>query len=204
MEGDTIIFKPDSTMALLLIAALVLLALFVILVRRRLGKTRKERQLDKILRSYRQDEVRSIVIPDGIGGLLELDRLILTERGLLLIETYPMTGHLFGAEQIDQWTQIIDGRSFKFANPLHHIQNAKYALQPLAPKVPIFYRVVFTGSSDFPKGKPDYVSTLQTLEQDLQAILEAPKMSESSMIAWKRILRIGRKNGQAVLREATS
>lgn len=193
MEGDTVIFKPDSTMALLLIAVFVLFTLMVILLRRRLGKTRKERQLEKILRHYKQDEVLSLVIPDGIGGLMELDRLILTDRGLLLIEIYPMTGHLFGAEQIDQWTQIIDGRSFKFANPLHHIQNAKYALQPLAPKVPIFYRVVFTGNSDFPKGKPDYVSTLQSLEQDLQVILEAPKMSDSSLKAWERILRIGRK-----------
>ncbi|MTI64744.1 nuclease-related domain-containing protein [Methylophaga sp.] len=204
MEGDTVIYKPDSSTQLLLIAAVVLLTLFIILVRRRLVMTRKGRRLDKILRNYKQQEVRSIVIPDGIGGLLELDRLILTERGLLVIETYPMTGHLFGAEQIDQWTQIIDGRSFKFANPLHHIQNAKYALQQLAPKVPIFYLVVFTGDSDFPKGKPDYVSTLQTLEQDLQAILEAPKMSDSSLKAWNRILRIGRKNGQAVLREVTS
>jgi hypothetical protein len=191
-------------MQLLLIAAVVLFILFVIIVRYRLGKTRKGRHLDKILRDYKREEVRSIVIPDGIGGLLELDRLILTERGLLLIETYSMTGHLFGAEQIDQWTQIIEGRSFKFANPLHHIQNAKYALQQLAPKIPVFYRVVFTGDSDFPKGKPDYVSTLQTLEQDLQGILEAPKMSDSSVKAWKRILRIGRKNGQAVLRETTS
>lgn len=191
-------------MQLLLIADVVLFILFVIIVRYRLGKTRKGRHLDKILRDYKREEVRSIVIPDGIGGLLELDRLILTERGLLLIETYSMTGHLFGAEQIDQWTQIIEGRSFKFANPLHHIQNAKYALQQLAPKIPVFYRVVFTGDSDFPKGKPDYVSTLQTLEQDLQGILEAPKMSDSSVKAWKRILRIGRKNGQAVLRETTS
>ncbi|MEC9313649.1 MAG: NERD domain-containing protein, partial [Pseudomonadota bacterium] len=79
-------------MALLLIAVLVLFTLIVILLRRRLGKTRKERQLEKILRHYKQDEVLSLVIPDGIGGLMELDRLILTDRGLLLIETYPMTG----------------------------------------------------------------------------------------------------------------
>jgi hypothetical protein len=183
-------------MLLLCIAVLALLALFASLVRRRLNQSRKARHLDKILRRYKLDEVRSIVIPDGIGGLMELDRLILTDRGLLIIETYPMNGHLFGAEQIDQWTQIIDGRSFKFANPLHHIQNAKYALQPLAPKIPIFYRVIFTGHCDFPKGKPDNVSTVQSLEQDLQAILEAPKMSGGSVNVWERILRIGRKNGQ--------
>lgn len=157
-----------------------------------------------MLRPIKQDEVRKVVLPDGIGGLVEIDWLILTDRGLLIIETYPISGHLFGAEQIDQWTQLIEGRSFKFANPLRHMQNARYALQTLAPKVPIFSRVVFTADSDFPKGIPADVSTLMTLERDLQSLMEAPKMSEMGVKAWKRVLRIARKNGQPVMREATS
>lgn len=174
-----------------------------LLLRRRRRKTQLG-QLDKVLRPLRNEEVRSVVIPDGIGGLIEIDRLVLTDRGLLVIETYPISGHLFGSEQIDQWTQIVDGRSFKFANPLRHIHNAKYALQLLAPKVPIFCRVVFTAASDFPKGRPDDVSTLLSLEQDLQAIQEAPKMSATSELAWRRILRIARTNGQAAMKEVTS
>jgi hypothetical protein len=182
---------------------LLLLMLILLLLRRRRHKTQYG-QLDRILRSLRKEEVRAVVIPDGIGGLIEIDRLILTERGLLVIETYPISGHLFGSEQIDQWTQIIEGRSFKFANPLRHIHNAKYALQLLAPKVPIFCRVVFTVDSDFPKGRPDDVSTLLSLEQDLQAFREAPKMSATSELAWQRILRIARTNGQAAMKEVTS
>lgn len=202
--GDKIILTLDSPLQLLLAAVVVLLLLLIFLVSRRRKKTQTGRQLDKVLRSLRQEEVRNIVIPDGIGGLVEIDRLILTDRGLLIIETYPISGHLFGAEQIDQWTQLIEGRSFKFANPLRHMHNAKYALQTLAPKVPIFSRVVFTADSDFPKGKPSEVSTLSTIEQDLQTVVDAPKMSEISTKAWERVLRIARKNGQAVLREATS
>ncbi|GAB4289744.1 MAG: hypothetical protein Kow0083_02550 [Methylophaga sp.] len=191
-------------MPMLIAAAIVLLVLLLIVLRRRLNKTRHRRRLDKILRQFQQEEVRSLVIPDGIGGFLELDQLLLTDRGLLIIQAYPMIGHLFGGEQIEQWTQIIGGRSFKFVNPLHHVENAKYALQLLAPKVPIFYRVVFTGQCDFPKGKPEHVSTLQTLEQDLQVILEAPKMSDSNIKAWKIILSIGQKSGQDISREAIS
>lgn len=185
-------------------AAIVLLLLLVLLISRRRKKTATIRQLDLCLRQLKKDEVRSVIIPDGIGGLLEIERLILMEQGLLVIETYPMSGHLFGAERIDQWTQIIEGRSFKFANPLRHVHNSKHALQMLAPKVPIFCRVVFTADSDFPKGKPDEVSVLKTFEQDLQPIVAAPLMADKSRQAWNRILRIARKNGQAVLREATS
>lgn len=175
-----------------------------LLVKRRNKKTIHLREIDRALSSLKHDEVRTIVIPDGIGGLLEIDRLVLTEHGLLIVESYPISGHLFGSKQIDQWTQILEGRSFKFANPLRHIHNAKYALQILAPKVPVHCRIVFTADSDFPKGKPEEVSTLASLEQDLKPILQTPKIPASSKLGWQRVLRIARRNGQAVLREATS
>ena len=111
-------------------------------------------QMERILHSLKRDEVKEIIIPDGIGGLLGIEHLILLEQGLLILETYPISGNLFGAEQIDNWTQIINGRSFKFTNPLHRIHTARQALKLLAPNVPIFCRVVFNADSHFPKGKP--------------------------------------------------
>ncbi|WP_297810898.1 nuclease-related domain-containing protein [uncultured Methylophaga sp.] len=180
-----------------------MLFLFV-LVKRRNKKTIHLREIERALLPLKHDEVRGVVIPDGIGGLLEIDRLVLTEHGLLIIESYPISGHLFGSEQIDQWTQILEGRSFKFANPIRHIHNAKYALQILAPKLPVHCRIVFTADSDFPKGRPEVVSTLSSLEQDLKPILQTPKIPASSKLGWQRVLRIARTNGQAVLREATS
>ena len=203
MEEGNVIFNPESPLRLMIIIVAALLLLLIILVSRRRKKTYSLRQLEQSLRKFKKDEVRSIIIPDGIGGLLEIDRLILMDQGLLVIETYSMSGNLFGADRIDQWTQIIDGRSYKFANPLHHIHNAKHAVQLLAPKVPVDSRVVFTADSRFPKGKPDEVSVTATLEHDLHRISDAPKMAEMSQKAWQRILRIARKNGQAVLREGS-
>ena len=203
-EEDNVIIKFDSTIQLVFIIVVILLISLAFVVSRRKKKALSERQVDTMLRPFKQSEVRSIIIPDGIGGLLEVERLILMEQGLLIIETYSISGHLFGAERIDQWTQIVEGRSFKFINPLRHIHNSKHALQMLAPKVPIFCRVVFTEESDFPKGKPDEVSTIKTLQQDLQPIKDAPKMSAMSVKAWERILRIARKNGQAISGEVTS
>ena len=43
------------------------------------------------------------------------------EKGILLIETYPMDGSLFGAEMIELWSQIVDDKSYKFSNPLYRI-----------------------------------------------------------------------------------
>jgi hypothetical protein len=186
-----------------MIAAAVFIVILILLVVARRNKTRKTRQLEKLLRPIRLDEVRAFTLPDGIGGVVEIDRLLLTKQGLLIIETYPFSGHLFGGEQIDQWTQIIDGRSYKFTNPLGHAQNIKYALQLIAPKVPIFYRVVFTDDSDFPKGKPEVVSTLQTLEQDLKQMLQAPKMAPLTATVWEKIKRMANNSQHKPLREVT-
>jgi len=157
-----------------------------------------------ILKPYIQNEEKDIIIPDGIGGLLEIENLILTDRGLLLIETYPMSGNLFGSETIEQWTQIIDGRSYKFANPLRHIRTSRQALMVLAPNIPIFCRIVFNADSIFPKGKPEEVSVLSSLAEDLLCIDSSPLLTEQSKQAWEVIMRIARKDGQAVNREGSN
>lgn len=203
MEEVNTIINLDSSWRLLTIAAIILVLLLLYLVSRRRKKTLKVRLLDKTLRQLSIKEARSIVIPDGIGGMLEVERLILMEQGLLVLETYPLAGHLFGADRIDQWTQIVDGRSYKFANPLRHVHNSKHALQMLAPKVPIYCRVVFTGQGDFPKGKPDEVSVIATLEQDLRVISEGPRMSTLSQKAWQRIIQVAEAQSQTTMKEAT-
>ncbi|WP_438969867.1 nuclease-related domain-containing protein [Methylophaga sp.] len=202
MDGVNTIFNVDSSWHLVGVTMLVMVLFVVFVISRRKKKTRKIRLLDKALEQLKLDQVDSVVIPDGIGGILEIERLILMDQGLLILETYPITGHLFGAERIDQWTQIVNGRSYKFPNPLRHIHNSKHALQTLAPKVPIHCLVVFTGQGDFPKGKPNGVSVVSSLDDDLQAIMEAAKMPELSKKAWQRILRIARKNGSNLMKEA--
>lgn len=154
-----------------------------------------------ILKPYIQDEVKHIIIPDGIGGLLEIEHLILLEQGLLLIETYPMSGNLYGAETIDKWTQLIDGRSYKFANPLRHIRTSRQAIMVLAPNTPIFCRVVFNADSLFPKGKPEEVSVLSSLAEDLINIQSSTVKMAPSSPAWQLIMRVARKDGQALQRD---
>jgi hypothetical protein len=193
--------SPLYQNALIGVVLLMVIAAVILLFRKR---RRHKLRLETILSSIAQKEVSSIIIPDGIGGLIEIDKLILTEYGLLLVETYPMSGHLFGSDTIDQWTQIIDGRSFKFTNPLHHLNNVKQAIQQLTPKVPIHIRIIFTEESNFPKGKPDSVSTLNTLEQDLLGLTSSPKKPELTQKAWERVLRIGRYDGQAIVRDNTA
>lgn len=159
------------------------------------------RAIDEVLKPHRRDEIKNLIIPDGMGGLIEIERLVLIEQGLLIIETYPISGHLFGADHIEQWTQIIDGKSYKFINPLRHSYNVRESLRLLAPKIPVFCRVIFTADSNFPKGKPDEASVLETLADDLAPVFEQAAAPDRLTDAWQRILRIGRKDAQTLVRE---
>lgn len=176
----------------------VLVTLLVLVVRKRLHGNKQ--LFEATLNVYRQDEMKRIIIPDGIGGLLEVEQLILTPYGLLLIESYDIEGHLYGSDAIDQWTQIIKGRSYQFANPLRHIKTARQALMTLVPELPIFYRVVIKAAADFPKGKPEGIVLVKELNTDLELMMTKPVANEQLQAAWLKLARIARKDGQAIER----
>ena len=184
-----------------LILALVLCFSIVITFLWTRRKLSPSAQLDLILQPFKVDEVKEIIIPDGIGGLLEVEQIVLLEQGLLLIETYSISGNIFGADHIDEWSQIVDGRSYKFANPLRRLRTVSQALKLLAPNVPIFCKVVFNADSHFPKGKPDEVSTLATMTDDMNVVLASPIIKTKAEQDWSRCLRIARKNGQSLRRD---
>ena len=189
----------QNTSILLIVVTFIVIILIVLLINNRKKST--SHQMAEILKPYIQQEIRNVIIPDGIGGLLEIEHLILTQHGLLLLESYPMSGNMFGAENIDLWTQHIDGKSYKFANPLRHIRTSRQALMVLAPNMPIFCRVVFNADSVFPKGKPEEVSVLSSLSDDLSKIQSSTVKMDQALLIWQRILRIARKDGQAVQRD---
>ena len=154
--------------------------------------------LEKVLNPISKGYFKDIIIPDGMGGLLEIEHLFLTDRGLLLLESYEMNGNLFGSKEIDLWTQIIDGKSYKFPNPIRRLNWSRQALNSLIPTIPIYCRIVFGQSSVFPKGKPDEVLLINNLYGELAELkIQTESQINKNRQAWDRISRIARKNGQS-------
>ncbi|THF72392.1 MAG: NERD domain-containing protein [Methylophaga nitratireducenticrescens] len=181
---------------------LVLILIIWLLYRRFVRKSPSQIQIEQVLKPYKQDELKNVILPDGLGGLLEIEKIFLLEQGILILRDYPISGHLFGAEKIEQWTQIVDGRSYKFTNPLHHLEHARQAIRSLIPKMPVFCHVVFTADSNFPKGKPASVSVLHSFEQDMQRLFNSPKLpSESREKMWDVIKQNVRIDAQSLVRE---
>jgi hypothetical protein len=195
LSMDTVAFNINIVHIVVTATLIVLTVLLFLLVRNR--RQDSAYKISKILSPITRSRVDNIIIPDGIGGLLEIEQLRLLEQGILIVETYQISGHLFGAEEIDQWTQLIKGRSYKFANPLRHIRTSRQAIMSLAPDTPIFYCVIFSGEASFPKGKPEGVSIVDSLTDDLKAITFQAKQTQATQLAWDKLLRIARQNGQA-------
>lgn len=176
------------TVGVIVVASILLLLILIAKYRRR-----SRYRIKKVLKPLSRAEMKNIIIPDGVGGMLEIEHLILMDQGLLLLEISSINGHIFGAENINQWTQIVDGRSYKFANPLQHIHTTRQALMSLVPNVPIHYRIIFSAEASFPKGKPDQVSVLNSLSKDMKSIESGPLMVAPLQQAWERIKRVARK-----------
>lgn len=124
--------------------------------------------LNRLFHRLGSKSITNAYIPDGLGDVIYIERLILQPDNLLLITVKPFRGNIFAAEQIDQWTQVFGHHSYKFPNPLHQQEVDLQALQAVIPKIPIKRLVVFAKGCSFPKGKPDDVCDFADLKRRVQ------------------------------------
>jgi Nuclease-related domain len=114
----------------------------------------------------------SVVLPDGNGGLVHLDHLLLTPRGLLVVDERRITGIIFGSELMDDWTQMA-GRGLRrtFPNPLRPLYDRLAAVRALAGEgIPVDGRVVFADKAQFPKGHPHLVLRAASFGAEFPAV----------------------------------
>jgi restriction system protein len=108
-------------------------------------------------------------------GTTQVDHILLTSKGLFVIETKNMKGWIFGSAHQKRWTQQIYRHKSFFQNPLH--QNYKHtqtlrALLDLDSSV-VYSIVVFVGDVQFKKPMPSNVIGRHELASYLDGIQEA-------------------------------
>ena len=104
------------------------------------------------------------------GGTTQVDHVLVTGGGIVVIETKDYSGWIFGKADEPKWTQTFRRAKYTFQNPLR--QNARHisAVQRLLPHVPaeaISSVVVFTGSAEFKTPIPDGVVLLDRLAEHI-------------------------------------
>lgn len=145
---------------------LALLAFGVAAGLRRWGRHRARRKLFMAFEAASAALLRDILIPDGSGGHLHIDYLLLTGRGLLVVDFRDVDGIVFGGEHMREWAVMNGTARSTFLNPLETLYDRVAAVRALAGDVPVDGRIIFTERAQFPKGRPPRVLRLASLEAE--------------------------------------
>ncbi len=149
----------DQLQWLVPLAGAAMLLLIWIIYRRRNRGDRLQQVLDEI--SY--DRIKSFLIPNGDEGEIQIDHLLLTSQGLLILDMKDVVGTVFGSDKMKDWTVISEKRRYTFPNPQAALYDRIAAVRHIVRQVPVAGRVLFRDGADFTKGIPDLVSDLDAL-----------------------------------------
>jgi hypothetical protein len=135
--------------------------------------------------------LRNVLVPDGQGSTLHVDFLLLTARGLVVIDLRDVAGNIFGGDQMTEWTVMHRALRYTFPNPQPGLYDRIAAVRALAPDLPVEGRAVFTASGHFPKGLPSHTLMLDSLAAEFPASNRQAMsaMLERWMPAWRLIVK---------------
>ena len=144
-------------MALLAVVLLLLIWLLYRYVRGGGGK------LQRVLDEIAFERIEQLIIPSADEGEIQVDHLLLTSQGLLILEIKEVEGIVFGSDKMSDWAVISDDRRYTFSNPQPALYDRIAAVRQIVRQVPVEGRVVFLDGAEFTKGVPDLVCDLEGL-----------------------------------------
>lgn len=162
----------------------IALTLAVPLLLRIFRRDAEQRRVARLIKSLNTEFLKNAGFPDGMDGTVFVDYLVLTPSGILVMDLQDYAGFIFGAANIDQWTQMVRRRGFKFENPLHQNAWRVQAVQALVTDAPVLGRVVFSSVSQFPKGVPEGVSHVSTVIADLAPLFDNKFVTDTLRKSW--------------------
>ena len=138
---------------------------------------RAERALLEPFEAVSFDMLRDVLLPDGSGGQVHIDLLLLTAKGLLVVDLRHASGMIFGSESMDDWAVMDGNQRQSIKNPTGPLLDRIASVKLLAGDLPVDGRVVFTRLATFPKGRPPRVGELASLTREWPAADRAQQPS---------------------------
>jgi len=137
------------------------------------------------------EAVHQVLVPDGMGGFIHIDHLLLTLRGVLVLDTRRVAGLIFGGDQMSDWTVMARGRRYTFDNPQPALYDRMAAVKALTGDVPVEGRLLFSNVGKFTKGIPKWVLMLDGIEVEFPVVdrgMQGSAAFTHLAEAWKRLL----------------
>lgn len=175
------------------VVALVAAAYFI---REQVRLIRARRAIDNVISSVAYDELRNVLLPTGSGDQIHVNYLLLTQRGLLLIDLFDVHGVVFAGEKMAQWSIFGPKRHYMIANPLPMLYDRVAVVRQFAgDDVPVAGRVVFSMRGEFPKGRPEAVIRLDELQDEFPAVEKSTGGAAAAFAeVWDRIRQASQPN----------
>ncbi|WP_455208867.1 nuclease-related domain-containing protein [Kaarinaea lacus] len=183
-----------------LVGAIVVITLVVWLIRY-LRNTAQDRRIAKIIKEQSEASARDIILSDGMYGYLFIDYLVLMKGKIIAMDVHHMEGYIFGAEQIEEWAQVVNSKSHKFKNPLYRVRLIVQQIKQLVPDADVEARVLFGNESSFPKGVPEGVMRFDTFREELGQLNKNDYLAQSMSKTWEELMAIAKQHKQQYIRE---
>jgi hypothetical protein len=116
------------------------------------------------------EAAHQVLVPDGMGGFIHIDHLLLTPRGVLVLDTRRIAGLIFGGDQMSDWTVMGRGRRYTFDNPQPALYDRIAAVKALVGEAPVEGRLLFSNAGKFTKGFPKWVLMLDGIEVEFPVV----------------------------------
>jgi len=157
--------KTNATpwlMPLLAVLGLLLIWLIYLYFRGRSNSLRKA------FNEIAFERIEGIIIPSADEGEIQIDQLLLTSHGLLIVDIKDVQGAVFGSDKMQDWAVISDERRYTFSNPQPMLYDRIAAVRQIVRQVPVAGRILFLDGAEFTKGVPGLVSTIDELVDEFR------------------------------------
>jgi len=184
---DVLTNLPPATWAL--VACAVAFGWGLSLAWRWYRKRRARKALIATITAVGADHLIDVLVPDGMGGFFHVDFVLLTPRGVVVLDLRDVSGNVFGGDQMNEWTVMDGAARYTFVNPQSALYDRIAAVKALAGELPVEGRVVFTRRAKFPKGLPKWTLMVDSLSSDFPVVDRAlmAGVTERFGSAWQHI-----------------
>ena len=156
-------FITSDQQLVLWLMCLATLLLLAYLLPVPLRSWRERRKIRRAVKGIGARVLRDVNLPDGLGGVINIDFLVLAADAIRVISVKRYDGMIFGSANTDEWTQTVNSRSYRFPNPDVYLAQQLSAVRSIVGKLPVEGLHLFSDSATFPWDKPDNVLQVKDL-----------------------------------------
>ncbi len=156
------------------------------------GEKRVGKILERLAEKYNGYVINDIIIPNGNGGTSQIDHILLSRFGIVVVETKNYSGRLYGSASQQYWTQVLayGNTKNKLYNPLLQNKTHIYNLKQIVGNKIDFYSciVILRANLDYLE-ITDEIFTLREVKDSLNEELKKDNYDDEIIrIAYEKLI----------------